>query len=486
MADPNQGVALEKTNITFGTDGWRGLLGDELNSANIERVAQAFSHYIIQKGYRNRVAIGFDGRAKSGLFANIFAEALCGNGINALLSDRIIPTPVISYTCRSANCDAGVMITASHNPPEYNGLKFKTAAGSPFPTEETATVEGLLDGQAPPKSIKTIERIDMMLPYIRHIESLIDFAAIRDAGLKVAIDSMGGAGNRILEDMLVNHEIVAGTIYSDAQPDFSGRLAEPIEANLEPLSLFLQQGDYSLGVATDGDADRLGVMTDKGKWMNIQECIWYLSHYYLNERKVTGPLVKTASVSDKLRLISKDHDVEVIDVPVGFKYVAETMMEKDAAFGAEESGGFGFKDHIPDRDGIFSALIFLEMMAKAGYDKLEDFIRHKRRQYGSIYYERTDIHNNNPGRYQVLPHLADTTPLYVDVFPVSSITPFTNSRGRVNGLKFHLQGNPRWLLIRVSETEPIIRFYAEGENPDEVKRLLKAGQRMFSEHEQAF
>lgn len=471
--------SVEKPAIVFGTDGWRGLLGTEVNMDNIQRVAQAFATYITQNGKTLKVVIGYDGRTQSDAFASKFAEVISGNGIEVLLSDAIIPTPVVSFTCRSANCDAGVMITASHNPPEYNGLKFKTAQGSPFATEETAKVESLIDTQPIQRSTRGISKINLLAPYLDHIENLIDFDAIRQAGLCVAIDSMAGAGMSILEKALLKHGIDAKTIYGQATPNFSGRLAEPIEKNLKPLKLLLKQFNFSAGVATDGDADRLGVLTGSGKWMNIQECILYLSAYYINSRKVKGPIVKTASVTSKLNQLLNINENEIIDVPVGFKYVAEAMMQHQAAFGAEESGGFGFREHIPDRDGIFSALVFLEMMAKEGFNSLDEFLKAKRSAHGSIHYARTDINNDDPQRHQVLPKLLTEPPRQVDVFKIVDITIFKNSRGLINGVKFHLEGVTRWLLIRVSETEPIIRIYAEAETPGEVKSLLAAGKNLF-------
>lgn len=471
--------SVEKPAIVFGTDGWRGLLGKEVTPENIERIAQAFSTYIIQTGKNKRVAIGYDGRTQSDAFAGAFAKVLSGNGINVLLSNAITPTPVVSFTCVSEQCDAGVVITASHNPPNYNGLKFKTMYGSPFSTEETAKVEALLDKTRVIKSDEHIAIKDMLPPYLTHIESLIDFNAIRKAGLCVAIDSMAGAGRDILETMLFKHGIDAKTIYSEATPNFSGRLAEPIEANLLPLAQLLKQYNFSLGVATDGDADRLGVMTDSGQWMNIQECIMYMAHYCITVRKTTGPIVKTASVTGKLEKIKDITSQGILDVPVGFKYVAEAMMKHRAAFGAEESGGFSFREHIPDRDGIFSALVFLEMMAKDGFNSLDRFMSSKRSAFGDIHYARTDINNDDPQRHQVLTKLLKEPPKQIDQFEVSDIKTFTNSRGHINGMKLHLEGTPRWLLIRVSETEPIIRIYAEAETPSEVKNLLEAGKQLF-------
>ena len=461
----------------YGTDGWRGLLDEELNDLNIQRVAQAFADYMRLKSKYNQVVIGYDNRRNSCVFARLFAEVLRGNRIDVLLSDRIVPTPVVSFTCVQSMCDAGVMITASHNPPQYNGLKFKAAKGSPFATEETARVESLIDKSDVKFAEEKIEVTDLTKSYLAHLEKLIDFESIKSADLKVAIDSMGGAGGTMLEDILKKHGIDSKTIYGAPSADFYGRLAEPVERNLQPLSELLKNGNFSLGLATDGDADRLGVMTNCGQWMNVQETILYLAQYYKGQRGMDGPLVKTASVTD--RMLQLFPDEEVTDVQVGFKYVAEAMLEKQAAFGAEESGGFGFKEHLPERDGIFSGLVFLEMMAKSGYKKLDDFIASKRRELGEIYYSRIDLENNNPGRFDVLPALVKDTPKKLGEFRVVSAESYKSSRGLINGLKFRLEGNPRWLLLRISETEPIVRIYAEGESDNEVQTLLNIGKKLF-------
>ena len=468
---------MEKKKIIFGTDGWRGLLDEELNDLNIQRVAQAFADYMRLKSKYNRVVIGYDNRRNSGVFARLFAEVLRGNRIDVLLSDRVVPTPVVSFTCRHQQCDAGVMITASHNPPQYNGIKFKAANGSPFATEETALVESLIDHSLPSFDDRNIEEIDLTAAYLQHIEKLIDFKAIATSGIRPAIDSMAGAGGTILGDLLGKYGIDSKTIYGIPQADFDGRLAEPVERNLQPLSELLKNGNFSLGLATDGDADRLGIMTDIGKWMNVQETILYLAEYYKGQRGVNGPLVKTASVTD--RMLQLFPGEEVADVQVGFKYVAEAMLEKQAAFGAEESGGFGFKEHLPERDGVFSGLVFMEMLAKSGYNKMNDFIASKRRELGEIHYSRIDMENNNPDRFDKLPALAKTPPEKLGEFRVESTQSYKSSRGHINGLKFRLEGNPRWLLLRISETEPIVRIYAEGGNDDEVQTLLNIGKKLF-------
>ncbi len=470
---------MNTQNIIFGTDGWRGLLDQELNPANIIRVAQAFAVYIAQKGANKRVAIGFDGRRDSDVFAGIFAEVLAGNRIEVLLSDRIIPTPVVSFTVVHEQCDAGVMITASHNPPQYNGIKFKSAKGSPFFTEDTALVESLIDTHPPKRAQLGVHTIDLTAAYIQHVEKLIDFQLIARSGLKVAIDSMAGAGGQMLENILKKHGISAETIFGEPKPDFDGRLAEPIAANLQPLSAFLKKKKFSLGLATDGDADRLGVMSGNGGFMNVQETILYLAQYYRQKRGISGSLVKTASVTDKILDLFPGREADVVDVQVGFKYVAEAMMQHQAAFGAEESGGFGFKEHLPERDGIFSGLVFLEMLAADGSIRLETFIEKKRGELGKIYYDRIDMASHDPRRHEVLPGLSAMPPDQINGFRVLQTQAYFNSRGIINGLKLRFEGNPRWLLLRVSETEPMIRIYAEAQSDEEVKAMLAEGKKLF-------
>ncbi|HSL88808.1 MAG TPA: hypothetical protein VK870_05885 [Ignavibacteriaceae bacterium] len=461
--------------IVFGTDGWRGLLDSEVNEETISIVAQAFADYNLQHSLNPRVAIGYDGRKYSGHFAKLFAEILSGNNIKVFLSDRIIPTPVLSFFVKHNNLNSGVMITASHNPPEYNGVKFKADYGGPLLTEETLKIEELLANSPIKKNKTNIEQTNLLLPYFEQLEKLIDFEFIRTSRLKILIDSMGGSGGDFLERILLAHNIPAQTIYYPPDEKFYGRLAEPIEKNLKPLSDELKESDYSIGLATDGDADRCGVMNDNGEWLSAQETILLLTDFIANTKKLKGHIVKTASVTDKLRTLFESEQRKIYDVQVGFKYITEVMLSNNVAFGCEESGGFGYGFHMPERDGMLSSLLMIEMLAHTGYDKLSDFVNHKRKEFGKIFYDRIDLKYEKPDRNGLLPNLYKIFIDNIGGFRVIDMKSFNSSRDVMNGLKLILEGDNRWLLIRSSETEPILRIYAEGQSNEEVKRLLDYG-----------
>ena len=465
--------------IIFGTDGWRGLIDKEVNDQNVALVASAFGHYLCDKKTKPSCIIGYDGRKGSKEYATTFNLVLQGLGIDSCVQDGIVATPMISYLTRWFNYTAGVMITASHNPPAYNGIKFKANYGGPFMTEETQKVEELMSDTYFYGCIATLT--DKLSEYHRAIHHHIDFEAIYNAKIMPLIDSMGGAGQTFINEYLFHYDIPCETIFADATQDFSGRNAEPIEKNLMPLADALRSSnEFCCGFATDGDADRLGVMMENGEWLSAQETILYLTDYVINVREEEGCIVKTSSVTDKLsQLASPEHPLH--EVQVGFKYICEQMLKTWAAIGCEESGGFGYSFHMPERDGIFSALLFLEMLAKSGYKKLTEFVAAKRKQFGKIYYERIDHHLDRPDRTSILPELYKKHLKEFAGFNVEDILSYYSSRDIINGLKLRLEGSCRWLLLRASETEPLMRIYAEGQSEEEVALLLKNGIKLISE-----
>lgn len=474
---------IDISKIVFGTDGWRGILNTEINISSVKIVAQAFADYLLlpnkmdaNKSANISIVIGYDGRKYSYEFAYAFASVLSGNSIKVFLSNKITPTPVVSYFIKSKGLNAGVMITASHNPPNYNGIKFKGYYGGPFLTEETLKVEDLLNKSAIKESSENISITDICLPYLEHIESYFNFSLISKADLNVAIDSMAGAGGDFLSKILNRYGVKNKTIFDTPDEDFCGRLAEPIAKNLLPLSDELKKGNYSIGVATDGDADRLGVLIENGDFLSAQETILMLADYCKNVKNISGNIVKTSSVTNKLTKYFS-HICSVEDVQVGFKYICEKMISDDVAFGCEESGGFGFKGHIPERDGIFSSLIFIEMLAYSKLNRLSDYLKLIRNKFGNIFYSRIDYHYSKSDRLNLLPDLSRKE-LDFGRFKQIDLLPFYSSRNIINGLKFVFEGNTQWLLLRSSETEPMIRIYAEGNSDEEVSELLTLGKKL--------
>lgn len=462
--------------IIFGTDGWRGLIDVEINENTVAIVAQAFAEYLkIEKGEKAKAAIGYDGRKFSYQYAKIFAEVLSGNGIQAFLSNSIIPTPTLSFYVKRNALEAGVMITASHNPPEYNGVKFKAHYGGPFFTEETQKVESLLGKSEIRKSASNVILTDILTPYFMHLKAYVNFNKIADAKLFPIIDSMGGAGNLILSKLLDEFQITNQTIYGKPDESFYNRYPEPIEKNLTPLKEKLLEGKFTIGLATDGDADRCGILLENGEWLNIQYLILSLMKYVVERRKFDGHLAKTASVTGKANQFFENENRKVFDAQVGFKYLCEKMLEYKIAGAFEESGGFGFQNHIPERDGILSNLLVLEMLADSGYDKASKFFEEQRKYFGEIYYKRIDLKYEKEDRIELLPNLKKENPDKMGPFKIKDIAEYFSSRGITNGLKFYLEGDSRWLLIRASETEPLLRFYAEGQNAKETEEILKAG-----------
>jgi phosphomannomutase len=467
--------------IIFGTDGWRGLIDKEINKGTVGKVAQAFAIYLKTKpGGSNelKVAVGYDGRQYSKQFAILFARILSGNSITTFLTDKISTTPALSFYVKENKLDAGVVITASHNPSEYNGIKFKASYGGPFFTEETLEIEKLIGKELVQADDEKVYQVDIRSSYYLQLERLVNFQLIKEAGLSVLIDSMGGAGQQVIETILRKYEIQAKTIYKIAEHDFSGRIAEPIEKNLQPLKEELQKNSYSIGIATDGDADRIGIMMENGEWLSAQETILLLTDFLLNKKKIKGNLVKTSSVTDKLKFFFENEERKVFDVQVGFKYICEKMIQEDIAFGCEESGGYGYKGHMPERDGILSGLLFVEMLARSGYTKLSDYVKSKRIEFGNIHYSRIDFEYLSDDRLLILPTLASKEITDLENLKVTEKQEYYSSRGVINGLKFRFEGNTKWLLLRCSETEPLFRIYAEGESDAEVETFLALGKKL--------
>ncbi len=470
-----------KSRIKFGTDGWRAVMGEGFTEENLIRVAEAFARSVRSNAASMpRVAVGFDGRKNSPEYARLFAEILSANEIPVLLSPSVIPTPVLSFAVKHHSCTAGVMITASHNPPAYNGVKFKGSYGGPFMSEQTRAVEALVsEAVNGSRTTANIERKDFLPEYLRHIATMIDVDVLRRFAERpannasVLIDSMGGAGGTILEDILVPLGWRAQTIFGAPEPGFYGRSPEPIEKNLGPMLYNTAVTDALLGIATDGDADRCSIAYEDGTWMTAQENILALVWHLHTNKKWTGAVITSASVTDKVRMLAERWGEKVFDVSVGFKYITEVMLREPFMFGAEESGGFGFAGHLPERDGILSGLMFCEMIASTGRP-LRSIMDEVYSITGTLCYDRIDMEYTGEDRTEILPRLASSGPDRIAGFPVRTVRKYSESDA-LTGIKFFL-GDSRWLLIRTSQTEPLVRIYAEGESNEEVRTLLAEGE----------
>ena len=469
------------TRIIFGTDGWRGIIAEDFTFDNVKAVAQALSNYLISQNLHERgLVVGYDTRFMSDRFAKTVAEVAASNNIQVLLASKPTPTPVISFTVKNRKAGGGVVITASHNPSIYNGIKFKLEHGGPAPTEITKQIESFLfkntSRHDEPKIKRNIEETDFESDYVEHIKKLVNLQLIGNTGFKVIFDAMHGAGNRIIERLLSSTKCEVKTIRAELNPTFGGVKPEPIAQNLKPLMDTIVELNADVGFATDGDADRVGVVTSKGEFVTPHEVFaLLLSHLYEN-RGWRGGVVKTASVCSIVPRMAEKFGLPVYDVAVGFKNVCEIMLKANILIGGEESSGLGFKNHVPERDGILSSLFILEYMSMEG-KSLNQLLAELRKEFGELHYDRIDLPYEKPDRMDLIPKLQLRPPRRISNLPVEKITTYRGVEA-VNGIKFHFTDKKSWLLIRASETEPLIRIYSESTSDEMVQRLLHQGLEM--------
>ena len=347
---------LQDLQIRFGTDGWRAVIAEGFTFKNVERLSQAVADYM--KGSKKAV-VGYDTRFMSPQYARLIAEVLSGNGINTVLANHSTPTPMLSYTVKHDRFSGGVMVTASHNPAIYNGIKFKEPFGGSALPSTTKKIEELIDKFKPKKNQELIEEKNISQIYIDAIKTYLDMTKKK---FKVVVDSMYGAGGFYLEEILkrFGHEVI--TIHGNPNPLFPGLNPEPIEVNLKELSKKVRELGADIGIATDGDADRVGIVDSKGKFLTPHQVLSLLFLHLKTSRSWSGIVVKTISTTSLINKIAQKYNVIVKETPVGFKYVVDWMLKEDVLIGGEESGGNGFKNHIPERDGLLSGLLLVEMM----------------------------------------------------------------------------------------------------------------------------
>ena len=454
--------------IKFGTDGWRGVIGDNYTFANLKIVSQAVADYL---GQGKKVAVGFDTRFMSAAFAQDCAEVLINNGIGVLLSDRSIPTPTLSFTVKQRSLDLGIMITASHNPAEYNGFKIKVASGGAARPEVTENIERRL-GKTPVKTtnagVGKILKQDLTADYVKFIRSYIDLKRIKNKKFKVLVDAMYGSGDSFIVQILKGTKIELEFLHNSNNPSFGGRRPEPIEENLEELISRVKQEKFDLGIALDGDADRIGAVGPGGVFINPQKILGLLALHLNQDRHWTGGLVKTIAGSTMMDKIAKHLEVKLYETPVGFKYISDLMEKEDILAGGEEAGGMGVKGYIPERDGTVAGLLLIEMMVYRNKNILK-ILNEMEKQFGRYYYLRADleVHKRITLKKENLPkELLGSKVIQIKDY---------------DGLKL-ICADESWLMFRVSGTEPIVRVYTEAKSLNRSKRLLDWGSDLVLKH----
>ena len=457
--------------LKFGTDGWRAVIAEDFTFENVRIIAQAVADYVKAEGYEDKgIAIGYDTRFMSDKFARTIADVVASNGIRVLLSKMICPTPVLSWVVFNRKMAGGIMVTASHNPYYYNGIKFKGAYGGSAMVLMTRAIEAQL-GENPPQVKARIakantEIVDFFPEYKDHLRQYINFDRINTFKKTVVIDSMYGAGLRYLTALLDESRINLVSIHDYPNPDFAGTLPEPILKNLTDLQEAISKHGADIGFATDGDADRFGMLDKHGHFIELHDLMPILFEYLVQDRKWDGDVVRTTSMHNTIDRMAAKYGRTLIEVPVGFKNVCEQMLTKDILIGGEESGGFGYKNHIPERDGIISSLLVLEKMASTGSD-LSDNIMQLRDEYGPFSYGRIDHYFNLEKLGLNMDNLRNDPPDQMNGFRVARVS-------YIDGIKFYFEENA-WMLIRVSQTEPLCRVYVGAEREEHVKKLLESG-----------
>jgi len=465
--------------IKFGTDGWRGQIAEDYTFANVRRCAQGFADYLLAHYDKGEwVVVGNDKRFQSENFAAAAAEVLAANGLHVYLTDGATPTPVIAYSIVNKQTVGGLNITASHNPPTDNGFKVRNEFGGAIAPEGLKEIEALIpNSEEKVKRVKLEEAVqdgrivlfDPAPAYIEQLHSLLDLTPIKNAGLKVLVEPMWGNGAGWFPRLLAGGKTQVSEIHNTRHPLFPEMTRpEPIPPNVNVgLEATVQQGADVL-IITDGDADRLGVGDENGRFIDQLRVYALLAYYLLEVRGERGPIVKTLSTTNMLNKLGKLYGVPVYDVGVGFKYVAPKMLETHAMIGGEESGGYAFHGHVPERDGILAGLYILDMMIKLG-KKPSELIDLLFSKVGAHYYDRIDTRFE--GDLQTRKNMIlSAQPKSVGGLAVTGFD-------QTDGFKYSLEDGG-WLLIRFSGTEPIIRVYTETTHEDRVQDILRDGLRI--------
>jgi len=473
--------------IKFGTDGWRGVIAEDFNFENVRKVACAIARYIIGSENAQRgVLIGYDNRFGGEQFARVAAEVISMTGTPVWLANDPCPSPAISLLVRQRGAAGGVMITASHNPHRWNGVKFKASYGSsPLPSivaqieKELKTI--LRNGvpELPPRP-KLILPLDVRTPYLETIEKLVDWDRIKSHKLRLLVDPMHGAARGLLCEILVRHGIPCDEIRGTRDPLFGGTNPEPIESQLGALQRAVRDGGYDAGLAADGDGDRIGAVDRSGRFVTPHQIFSLLLWHLAGTRNLSGDIAKTFSSTKMLDKIAAKFGRQIYEVPIGFKYICEIMLERDILLGGEESGGIGTKLYLPERDATVTALLLVELMAWHGTG-LGDLVRQLETEFGEHQYGRVDLELKPRQKERAIEYFARME-------PKGSATSGKKGASRwldweitrtenMDGVKIYL-GDVGWLLVRASGTEAMLRLYAETSRPGTTRRILSEASKL--------
>lgn len=470
---------MEPAPIRFGTDGWRAIIGADYTVENVRLLTQAVAQYWLEahpaEAERGFV-VAYDTRFNAEMFASAAAEVLAGNGIPVALTDAPTPTPVFAHAIVNRRAGGGITLTASHNPFAYQGYKVRSAYGGATPPEELAKIEQVLRALQPrdirSKSLAQAreeglcQQFDAAPDYVAHIGRLVDLEGLRAWDGTLVVDAMYGAGRDWFSDILHSGSLRVYDLHNERNPMFPGlHNPEPIPGNLQDLFSIVSQMGAQLGLATDGDADRLGACDEEGRFLNQLTVMSLLALYLLEVREQRGPTVKTFTSSGMLNRLGERFDVPVYETPVGFKYVAPKMLETNALLGGEESGGYAFRGHVPERDGILAGLFLLDYVVQSGRSPAE-LVEHLFDMVGPHHYDRLDLDFPQEERANIAARIQACEPTKLANGEVVN-------RRTEDGFHFTLQDGA-WVCVRFSGTEPIMRIYAEAESEARVQALLQA------------
>ncbi len=464
-----------KPAIKFGTDGWRAIIADTYTFENVEKVAQATGRWVLDTyGEDASVVVGYDTRFLGAQFATLTARVLASMGITVHLSDGYTTTPIVSWATLAYGCSHGVVITASHNPPQYNGYKLKAHFGGPSTPDMIAAVEAelpnvmgagqVLHSLAELQEAGRIHLKDFTPEYLDVIRDRVDVEAIRNSDLKIAYDAMFGSGQGLASQLLGEDRVL--TLHHDDNPGFHGQAPEPIARNLGELSNFIKANGCDVGLATDGDADRIGLYDENGEFVDSHRILALLVDYLYNDKGMRGDIVKSFAATDLLDVMGNAYGLTVHTTPIGFKYIAARMIDGNVLVGGEESGGLAAMGHIPERDGIFVGLLVVEMMVKRG-KKLSELVADLFDRFGPHYAFRSDLHITDELKQAFMKHLREKGMDEVAGHKVDHVD-------TLDGFKFRTTSGPGpWVMVRPSGTEPVLRVYAEAASEEGAQALVQ-------------